>query len=634
MVVISGSPWAKRLIYTAISLNILIWWYYFSIPGSDDVAPPPPARPPREGIKDKTLGGRLLPPEAERAPKKAPASVSGKAKLKESIAEDKSVRNFNSWSNFDVVRPKNAYTFAHRKFRSSPHKSPHIDWLPNNKELAKGYIFITIQSTGNEKGLVQTGSFIMKQNAEMVYAHDPEPLASEGIRVQTMNSEKFITLWRGAHKQGHGYGEVVIMDEGYEKTAIHLDHIDAAISNMFGQKFLSTLDYHEHELTSRGTILVTAYNTTEYNLTAMGGPEKGYISDSMFFEIDIETQDVLFSWSALEHFYPEDSMQPLISTMGNGGPRSPYDFFNLNSIQAVGYDSFLISSRHFWSVFLISRSTGGILWELRGNAKGGEFGALPPHGRFRWQSHVRAHEVTSKGMVISMFDNHNSDEDTGKTPSRGLLLKLKLPPNRNDKPQVLRTLQPDVARFSQGFGSYQLDLSNGNQLINYGDGGVIHEFGPDDGHDLRWQGRFGHDGAVRSYRASKHEWKGTPMHWSPALVLEKRGQSVVGFVSWNGATDIQAYNIYVAEPGTPIRLLGKAKVLGFETAFDLTPKLNGTNCIMVAAIRDEQEIRHSNVGCIEGRTFVSTFVDSKGKVAGDSAMANQGIVQKVLGLFS
>ncbi|KAJ4267148.1 hypothetical protein NW762_003247 [Fusarium torreyae] len=644
MVVISGSPWAKRLIFTAISLNILFWWYCFSIPGSDDVVSPPPALPPREGVQDGQPGGKVLAPDAAKAQKgaakvaaagKALVQASKEAKSGETLVEEKSLKNFNSWSNFDVVRPRNEKTFAHRRFRSSPHKSPHIEWLPNKKELAKGYIFITVQSTGIEKGLVQTGSFIMKQNAEMIYAHDTEPYGSEGLQVQTMNNERYMTLWRGAQKQGHGFGEVIIMDEGYEKTTIKLDQIDAAISNMFGQKFLSTLDFHEQELTPRGTILVTAYNTTEYNLTAMGGPEKGYIADSMFFEIDIETQDVLFSWSALQHFYPEDSMQPLISTKGNGGPRSPYDFFNLNSVQAVGYDSFLISSRHFWSVFLISRSTGGILWELRGNAKGGDFGALPPDGRFRWQNHVRAHQVTSKGMVISMLDNHNSHEDTGKTPSRGLILHVKLPPNRSEKPQVLRTLQPDVARFSQDFGNYQLGLSNGNQLISYGDGGVVHEFGPDDGHDLRWQGRFGFDGAVRSYRAYKYQWKGTPTHWSPSLVLEKRGESVVGFVSWNGATDIEAYNVYAVEKArAPMRLLGKARVWGFETAFDLTSKFNESNCVVVAAVRDDQEIRQSNLGCIEGKTFVSTFVDSKGKEVGDSVVANDGIVQKVMGFFS
>ncbi|KAF5018552.1 hypothetical protein F66182_9465 [Fusarium sp. NRRL 66182] len=602
MVAISGSPWAKRFVFAGISISILFWWYCLSAPRADDVTPPPPS-PPADEAKPDVVS-----------------------------VEKKETKTLRSWSSFEVVKPRSKTTFAFRKFKSSPHKPPHIEWLPNGKDLAKGYIFITPQSSGKETGLVQAASYIMKQNAEMIYAHDVEPAASEGLRVQTINNEKFMTLWRGVQKQGHGFGEAVIMNSAYEKTTVHLD---AAITNMYGEKLLSTLDFHEQELTTRGTILVTAYNTTMHNLTSMGGSPRGFVADSMFFEIDIETQDVLFSWSALDHFCPEDSMLPLVSSMGNGGPMNPYDFFHLNSIQAVGHDSFLISSRNFWSVYLISRSNGGILWELRGNTKGGSFGALPLHGRFRWQNHVRAHNVTSKGMLLSMFDNHNSHEDPGKTPSRGLLLKLKLPPDEHEKPVVVRSLQPDAARFSPDFGSYQLGLSNGNQLVSYGAGGVVHEFGPDDGTDLRWQGRFGHDESVRSYRAFKDEWKGTPTQWSPALVLEKPGDSVVGYVSWNGATDVEAYNVYSLEnsTSTTMRPLGKTVVFGFETGFDLPAKFNETNCVMVAAVRDGNEVRQSNVGCIEGKTFVSTFKNSKGESYEESEGKGSAL-QKVLGFFS
>ncbi|KAK2125615.1 ASST-domain-containing protein [Fusarium oxysporum II5] len=544
--------------------------------------------------------------------------------------EKKGIKTFRSWSNFDIVKPKNDHTYVYRRFKSSPYKPPHIEWNPNGKELAKGYVFITPQSSGAERGLVQAASFIMKQNAEMIYAHDEAPYDSEGFRVQTVHNEQYLTLWRGARKMSHGFGEVIVMNSEYEKTVIHLD---AIITNMYGQKFLSGLDFHEQELTTRGTILVTAYNTTMYNLTQMGGSEHGFVTDSLFFEIDIETQEILFSWSALDHFWPEDSMLPLISSSGYGGPKNPYDFFHLSSIQAVNHDSFLISSRNFWSVYLISRSNGRILWELRGNTKGGDFGALPHHGRFRWQNHVRAHNVTSREMILSMFDNHNSPEDMGKTYSRGLLLKLKLPPNPEEKPEILRILSPDRAKISPEYGSYQLGLSNGNQFMSWGAGGVVHEYGPGDGHDLRWQARFGYDESITSYRAFKDVWTGTPSKWTPALVVEKREDTVLGFVSWNGATDIDSYNIYLAEPGTALKPLGKANVLGFETGFDLGVKGNETNCIMVAAVRKGQEIRQSNVGCIEGKTFVSTFVDSTGKATGDSVV-EKNTMQKIMGYFS
>ncbi|KAF4996368.1 hypothetical protein FGRMN_4528 [Fusarium graminum] len=622
MVVISGSPWVKKLVFLVISLNVVFWWYSYSFPSSDDVSPPPPAFAKDDAISDKTITTK-----EEKAAKAAKGSKD--EKIGESSIEKKGVKTFRSWSNFDVIRPKNDKTYTYRRFKSSPHKPPHIEWNPNGGELAEGYIFITPQSSGPDKGLVQAASLIMKQNAEMVYTHDDSPYESDGLRVQTVDNEQFLTLWRGTRKQSHGFGEVVIMNSEYEQTIIHLD---AIISNHYGQKFLGTLDFHEQELTTRGTILVTAYNTTEYNLAHMGGLEEGYVVDSLFFEIDIETQDVLFTWSALGHFWPEDSMLPLISVSGNGSPSHPYDFFHLNSIQAVNHDSFLISSRNFWSVYLISRSTGRILWELRGNTKGGDFGALPPHGRFRWQNHVRAHNVTSKGMMISMFDNHNSNEESTRTHSRGLLLKLKLPPNAEERPEVLRILSPDRAKVSPEHGTYQLDLSNGNQFMSWGAGGVVHEYGPGDGHDLRWQARFGYDETITNYRAFKDVWKGTPAAWSPALVIEKTGDSILGFVSWNGATDIEAYNVYLVESGVASRQVGRAKVFGFETGFDLSPKFNETSCLMVAAVRDGQEVRQSNVGCIEGKTFVSTFLDSNGKAAGDSVV-EESLAQKLMGFL-
>ncbi|KAI8663077.1 hypothetical protein NCS56_01113000 [Fusarium sp. Ph1] len=604
MVVVSGSPWARRLIFVAISLNLLMWLFVMQSQVAirrDDLVQP-------------------LPQTADEAVIAAAEAANGPTAT---VTGSKTFPTFHSWSNFQVVTPKNQKTYPYRKFKSSPHSPPHISWSTNGKQQSKGYVFITPQSKGNEKGLKQEASFIMKTNAEMIYAHE-ESIASEGMGVQALEDQQYLTIWRGVHRNGYGFGEVVLLDHQYKETVVNLEE---SMSAIFGQKFPGNLDFHEMELTSRGTILVTAYNTTAADLRLIGGPVDGYVADSMFFEIDIETKEILFSWSSLEHFRIEDSMLPRVTTMGNGGQRNPYDFFHLNSIQLVGHDSFLISSRHFWSVYLISRSDGRVLWELKGNSKGGSFGALPAHGRFRWQNHVRAHNATSTGMMISMFDNHNSEEDNGKTPSRGLLLKLRLPPDPTEKPTVLRVLQSDRARFSTDYGSYQLDLSNNNQFVSYGEGGVVQEFGPGDGTDLRWEGHFGHDDSVQSYRAFKQTWHGTPAQWDPALVVEKPNDVVMGYVSWNGATDIEAYNVYTVEPGVAMRPLGKAVTWGFETGFDLPVAFNKTTCLMVAAVRGGQEIRQSNVGCIEGTKFKSTF-----KVVEDKKTSRTGgMLQKILG---
>ncbi|KAF4470937.1 hypothetical protein FALBO_2152 [Fusarium albosuccineum] len=606
MVVVSGSPWAKRLIYVAISLNLLLWLYVLQTHVASDLV---------EELQPPTKAGG------------AGAGGSGSAgAVPAPVVETKTLPTFHSWSHFELITPKNPKTFPFRKFKSSPHNPPHISWSANGRQQAKGYVFITPQSSGEAKGLKQAASFIMKTNAEMVYAYE-DSLATEGMQVQSINNAQYLTLWRGVHKRGYGYGEVVLINDEYEKTTINLEE---TISNMFGQKLPGYLDFHEQQLTTRGTILVTAYNTTIANLSAIGGSPRGWVSDSMFFEIDIETQEILFRWSSLDHFEPKDSMLPRISSLGNGSPRKPYDYFHLNSVQAIGHDSFLISSRHFSCVYLISRFDGRVLWELKGEGTGGSFGELPTHGQFRWQNHVRGYNVTSKGMIVSMFDNHNIEMENGNTPSRGLLLKLKLPPDTSERPTVLRTLQSDTTRFSTDYGSYQLGLSNNNQFISYGAGGVVQEFGPGDGKDVRWEGRFGHDESVQAYRAFKEQWHGTPTMWSPALVVEKPGNNVVGYVSWNGATDIEGYNVYLVEPDVSMRPLGRAITWGFETAFDLPVGFNETNCIMVAAVRQGREVRQSNVGCIEGQKFKSTF-----KVKPDeTSLVSKSGLQKILGKWA
>ena len=48
-------------------------------------------------------------------------------------------------------------------------------------------------------------------------------------------------------------------------------------------------------------MLVTSYNNTKYDLRELGGPEESWVADGTFFEIDIETQKVLFEWRAIDH---------------------------------------------------------------------------------------------------------------------------------------------------------------------------------------------------------------------------------------------------------------------------------------------------------------------------------------------
>jgi hypothetical protein len=60
------------------------------------------------------------------------------------------------------------------------------------------------------------------------------------------------------------------------------------------------MGYEDNGITPHGTIVVTAYNLTMADLTAVGGNSNGYVWDSQFYEVDIKTGEVLFRWSALD----------------------------------------------------------------------------------------------------------------------------------------------------------------------------------------------------------------------------------------------------------------------------------------------------------------------------------------------
>ena len=123
----------------------------------------------------------------------------------------------------------------------------------------------------------------------------------------------------------------------------------------------------------------------------------------------------------------------------------------------------------------------------------------------------------------------------------------------------------------------------------------MREFGTSDpsGTDLRWSARFGPDNLVQSYRAYKQEWHGRPTT-VPSLVVDF-GHSVnecsIGYVSWNGATDVTAWAIFQGQSADRLTETRRVDYHGFETEFAVS-----RDCVQVAAIVDGV-LTGSNVVC-------------------------------------
>ncbi|KAI5461795.1 ASST-domain-containing protein [Mariannaea sp. PMI_226] len=499
----------------------------------------------------------------------------------------------------EVVRPEGPETWPYRVYKSAPFKPPYLQITGNGGDVADGYLFWAPKSR-NKVWISEDHPIIMSQENDLVFSLEKAPgrhaFGFNNFRPQIINGTPHLTIWQGSQPLGHGYGDFIIFDDEYMMSKVVLN---AKITPNTPKVPLGNLDFHEQEITDRGTVLVTAYNNVPRDLSALGGRKDGWVLDSMFYEIDMETSEIIFSWSAIDHFDFTKSKLPLPCFMGDGSAEKGYDFFHINSIQIVG-DAYLVSSRHQWAFYLISQKTGEVLWELNGSGVGGNFGGLAPQAQFRWQHDARAHNISSDGFVLSLFDNHNIPFDTNVTSSRALVLDVRLPPDPTVAPVLLRDLEPQHDLFSNCQGNFIADLSNGNQLVVYGQTPVFREYGPSgDSLDVRSEVRFGTDTGAQTYRAYKSEWKATPRAWAPSLVFENNS-TMKGYVSWNGATEVEYWNVYTVSRGAVLESIGRATAHGFETVIDIPRQFNETECLLVAAVQDGVEVRRSNTACLDG----------------------------------
>lgn len=502
-----------------------------------------------------------------------------------------------SKSHVAIVEPDDGETWPYRVFKSSPLRPPNLTVTWHGEDQGTGDLFIVPKSR-SKHGIQDSRPYIISLDNELVFGAETE-FGANDLRVQQYGSKPHLTFWQGASTSrpnpGHGYGVVTFLNQSYESFDLDLH---APIRSLLGGRNKPGLiDIHEHEMTDRDTMLVTAYNNTRADLSSVNESRQGWVADSPFFEIDVRTQEVLYTWSPLEHVGLNTSRLPVISYMGNGTQAAPYDFFHTNSVQAVGEDYFLISSRHTWSAYLIAKDTGDVLWELNGE-DGGDWASIPDETKFRWQHHARMLEFNDSGANISLFDNHAMKEDPDSKNSSGLLIHLPLPPRASHPPVLLRKQQGGLRGESQG--SYNVGPET--DLVGYGQSPVAQEFSHNGA--LIMSARFGYAGSAQNYRAFRQEWHAMPASWDPKLVVEeavKRGarRTVRAYVSWNGATDVESWHVYATEnvrgEEGKSKMIARAVKRGFETAFVV--QLGNEDCLVIAAVQGGEEIRRSNLAC-------------------------------------
>lgn len=485
-----------------------------------------------------------------------------------------------------------------------------------NQELASGLLFIGYEAIVPNKGVKVQTPLIMSDTGDLVW-QGPNGTSSN-FRQGTLYNKPVITYWTGdgeaANSQAasHGYGKVLIYNQNYE--VIHEVCPKLKLTTPPGTSITCGADVHESYITERNTMLVTAYNITTADLSSVGGPKNGWVQDSLVVEVDIETNEVVFSWSPLAHVPINATHVPLDVNSGLGvNASTAFDYFHTNAAQSFG-DYYLINSRHTWSTYLVDKK-GSIVWELNG-ATGGDFGTIPKGGNFvsfsaeisgykvliiqkqAWQHFARLIPISAKKALYHVFSNNNYTPLNATTASTGVTLLLDFPPNKACPPKLLTSLVDPVAPVNSFAGGSHDILANGNHLLGYGIDPFIKEFGPtgSGNGDVRLSIQFGYaslaDGA-QTYRIYRTEWHATPSAYAPSLVVAAAntttdaledcaaGSEIRGYVSWNGATDVEGWNVYAGSSAKALKKVGMVGRMGFETQF-VVPA--GSKYVQVGAV--------------------------------------------------
>ena len=270
-----------------------------------------------------------------------------------------------------------------------------------------------------------------------------------------------LTYWQGRVLLGHGSGSGVIDNASYQPIA--------TVSAGNGL----SMDLHDFDLEPDGVALITVYEPVWWNLSAGHGPAHGVLEDCVVQEIDVRTGLVMFEWHALGHV-------PL-SASYTGARLAPdnrtevWDWFHLNSIDLEPDQNLLISSRNTWSVYQVGHTFGEVLWTLGGKAS--TF-ALGPGVRFAWQ-----HDATRLADgSIQIFDN----EDTPAQAPHSRGIDVALDYRKRTATLLHAYVDPQVSVLSPSQGDVQ-QLANGDQLLGWGQIGLVSEISPTMRADLRAQ---------------------------------------------------------------------------------------------------------------------------------------------------
>jgi hypothetical protein len=360
-------------------------------------------------------------------------------------------------------------------------------------------------------------------------------LEATNLRVQTYEGKPVLTWWQGRiPPQGFGEGEEWIDNASYQ-----------TILRVAGGNGMPA-DLHEFRIDpANNTALLTVFDPIYCNLSSVGGPASGAVTDSLFQEIDLKTHLVRREWHPVDHVPLSHSVEPANAVT----IQWPYDYFHLNSVWQRPGGSFLLSARDTSALYLIDGHSGQVAEQIggpHGNTK------LGPGAATAFQHDA---EELPNGQ-ITVFDN-------GGVPivhpqSRALVLSL----NAKARTETLVSQYEHPTPLKAGSQGSVQALPNGNMLVGWGPEPYVSEYTPSG--TLVWDAILA--GKTNSYRAYRSPWTGTPAG-TPSVAAGAGPSGVTDvYASWNGATTIASWRVLAGPSPSALTPVGEGAFAGFETA--------------------------------------------------------------------
>ncbi|KAE8370903.1 ASST-domain-containing protein [Aspergillus caelatus] len=396
----------------------------------------------------------------------------------------------------------------------------------------------------------QPGAYIYRKDGDLVWSGIGYYAGFVGnFHPTTYNGRTVLQAFQGSMDQNHGegVGQHVLLDQNYE-------HV---ISTKTGNHHIPSI--HEFTVVNGETALVEIYLPTIANLTQYGGnSSQQWLGNGLFQEFDIATGELVFEWNSLDYLDPADSLNPLGATASNSGLSSAqtWDYVHINSIDKDDDGNYLVSSRHFSTIFKINGTDGSIIWQL-----GGNHSTFTQDFTFGFQHDARWRSQSGNIDVISFFDNSGNGEITFNNVSRALFIQL----NHTDSTAtVLRKATAPYELEANSQGNTQL-LPNDNLFVSWGSAGAFTQF--DANNEILYHAFI--EDAV-SYRGFVANWTGTPSE-APALAAYVDSANTTRlYVSWNGDTETKIWKFYQVQEGdshNEVQYLGEQSRKSFETTF-------------------------------------------------------------------